>query len=70
MDFDEILCMQYYEIFPSFSTELWPLIAVKISTFLNIFRNNEWIFYKILFMKFCVCSIMKFFRVFQQSYGP
>ena len=43
MDFDEILCMQYYdyEIFlPNFSTELWPLIDIKISIFLNIFRMN------------------------------
>ena len=44
MEFDEILCMQYqHKIFPKFSTELWPLIEVKISIFLNIFRNNEWI---------------------------
>ena len=45
MDFDEILCMQYFdlthEIFPNFSTELQPLMDVKISNFLNIFRNNE-----------------------------
>ena len=32
-----------HEIFPDFSTELWALIDVKISIFLNIFRNNEWI---------------------------
>ena len=44
MDFDEILCMQY-EIFLNLSTELWPLIDVKIS----IFRNNEWIL-----IKFCL----------------
>ena len=40
MDFDEILCMQYcdyskpsnssHEIFPNFSTELWPLIDDEI----------------------------------------
>ena len=35
-----------HEIFLNFSTELWPLIGVKIS----IFRNNE----KIL-TKFCLC---------------
>ena len=29
-----------HEIFPNFSTELGPLIDVKISTFLNIFRND------------------------------
>ena len=51
MDFDEILCMQAvlwlaHEIFLNFSTELWPLIDVKIS----IFRNNEWIL-----IKFCWC---------------
>ena len=39
-----------HEIFPNFSTELWPLIDVKISFFLNIFRNNEWIL-----IKFCLC---------------
>ena len=38
------------EIFPNFSTELWPLIDVKITIFLNMFRNNEWILIKILFM--------------------
>ena len=47
MDFDEILCMQYsdqlHAISPNFSTVLWPLIDVKISIFLNIFRNNEWV---------------------------
>ena len=37
------------EIFPKFSTELWPLIDVKISIFLDIFRNNEWIL-----IKFCL----------------
>ena len=54
MDSDEILCKQYcdltHEISPNFSTELWPLIDVKISIFLNIFRNNE----RIL-IKFCLC---------------
>ena len=35
-----------HEIFLNFSTELWPLIDVKIS----IFRNNEWIM-----IKFCLC---------------
>ena len=39
-----------HEIFPNFSTDLWPLIDVKISFFLNIFRNNEWIL-----IKFCLC---------------
>ena len=38
------------DIFPKFSTELWPLIDFKISIFLNIFRNNEWIL-----IKFCLC---------------
>ena len=47
MDFDENLCMSIvttHEIFPNFSTELWPLIDVKISNFLNIFRkmNGFW----------------------------
>ena len=37
---------QAHEIFLNFSTELWPLIGVKIS----IFRNNEWIL-----ITFCVC---------------
>ena len=35
-----------HEIFLNFSTELWPLIGVKIS----IFRNNEWIL-----IRFCLC---------------
>ena len=39
-----------HEIFLNFSTELWPLIDVKISIFLNIFRNNEWIL-----IKLCLC---------------
>ena len=39
-----------HEIFSNFSTELWPLIDVKISNFLNIFSNNEWIL-----IKFCLC---------------
>ena len=38
------------EIFENFSTELCPLIYVKISIFVNSFRNNEWIFAKFLFM--------------------
>ena len=50
MDFDEISCMQYCEIFLNFSTELRPLIDSKISIFLNIIRNNEWIL-----IKFCLC---------------
>ena len=37
------------EIFPNLPTELWPLIDVKISICLNIFRNNEWIL-----IKFCL----------------
>ena len=32
--------------FMNFSTELWPLIDIKIS----IFRNNEW-----SLIKFCLC---------------
>ena len=40
MDFDEILCDQ----------KSWHLIDVKISIFLNNFRNNEWIL-----IKFCLC---------------
>ena len=36
--------------FTNFSTELWPLIDVKLSIFLNVFRNNEWIL-----IKFCLC---------------
>ena len=39
-----------HEILPNFSTELWSLIYVKISIFLNTFRNNEWIL-----IKFCFC---------------
>ena len=46
MDFDEtvyaVLWLRH-EIFLNFLTELWPLIDVKISFYLNIFRNNEWI---------------------------
>ena len=38
-----------HEIFLNFSTELWPLIDVKIS----IFRSNEWIL-----VKFCLCIDM------------
>ena len=33
-----------------FFTELWPLIDVKISVFLNIFRSNEW-----MLITFCLC---------------
>ena len=39
-----------HEIFPNFSTELWPLIDVRISFFLDIFRNNE-----AILIKFCLC---------------
>ena len=39
-----------HEIYLNFLTELWPLIDVKISIFLNIFRNNEWIL-----IKLCLC---------------
>ena len=39
-----------YEIFPNFSTELWPMINVKISILLSIFRNDEWILIKV-----CLC---------------
>ena len=46
MDFDEILSMQYCDEHMKFSTELWPLIDVKISNF----RNNEW-----SSIKFCLC---------------
>ena len=68
-----VLCLTH-EIFPDFSTELWPLIDVKISIFLNIFRNNEWIL-----IKFCLCidiydpccdSYTLFSRTVQQSYDP
>ena len=37
------------EIFPTVSTKLWPLSDVKISIFLNIFRNNEWILIKFVY---------------------
>ena len=53
MDFDEILyiCSIVTNTwnFPKFSTELWPLIDVKISIILNIFRNNEWILIKFVY---------------------
>ena len=39
-----------HEIFVIFSTELWPLIDVEISVFLNIFRNNEWILFMHCYM--------------------
>ena len=39
-----------HENLPNFSTDLWPLFDVKISIFLNIFRNNEW-----TLIKFCLC---------------
>ena len=39
-----------HENFPNFSTELWPLIDVKISIVLNILRNNEWILIKFNFV--------------------
>ena len=39
------------EIFPNLSTvQFWPLNNVKISFFLSIFRNNEWIL-----IKLCLC---------------
>ena len=50
------LCVFYavlwltHENFTNFTTELWPLIDVEISIFLNIFINNKWIF-----IKFCLC---------------
>ena len=59
-----------HEIFLNFSTELWPLIDVKIS----VFRNNEWIL-----IKFCLCidihnpccdKYTLFSGTFQQSYDP
>ena len=52
MDFDEILCMQYWylhlEISRTFQQSYGPctLTDVKILIFLNIFRNNEWILIK------------------------
>ena len=42
-----------HEIFLNFSTELWPLIDVKISVFLNIFRSSEW-----LLITFCLCIVV------------
>ena len=38
------------EMFLNILTELCPLIDVKISIFLNILRNNEWIL-----INFCLC---------------
>ena len=63
-----------HEIVPNFSTELWSLIDVKISIFLNIFRNNEWIL-----IKFCLridiydpcCDLYTLFsQTFQQRSDP
>ena len=62
-----------HKIFPNFSTELWPLIDVKISIFLCIFRNNEWIL-----IKFRLCigipyngifSRRQIFAVLSQKHG-
>ena len=78
MDFDGILCMQYFyfdqhmKFSPNCSTELWPVIDVDSSFVLNIFRNN-----KCILMKYCLsidiydpsCDQYKlFFRTFQKSY--
>ena len=59
-----------HEIFLNISTELWPLIDVKIPSF----RNNDCIL-----IKFCLCidiydpccdKYTLFSRTFQQSYDP
>ena len=51
MDFDKILFMHWYIwsmlwlihiIFPNISTELWPLIDLRIMFMLNILWNNWW----------------------------
>ena len=63
MDFDKILQMHWYWqnvgkdnyklFFRYFSTELWPLIDVRILFLFNILRTR----WRIL-MKFCVCSVL------------
>ena len=50
MDFYEIVCNQHMKFSRTFQQESWPLIDVKISIFLKIFKNNEWIL-----IKFCFC---------------
>ena len=59
-----------HEIFLNFSTELWPLIDVKIS----VFCNNEWILRKVCL---CIdiydpcCDLYTLFsQTLQQSYDP
>ena len=62
------------EIFPNLSTELRPLIDVKISFFLNILRNKWMDFDKILFMHWYIWSMLWLIHIifpnFQQSYDP
>ena len=45
-----------HTIFPNFST--LPLIDVKISIFLNIFRSNEWILINCVYALICICSLL------------
>ena len=40
---------QHMKISQTFQQELWSLIDVKVSFFLSILRNNEWIL-----MQFCL----------------
>ena len=59
-----------HEIFLNVSTELWPMIDVRIS----IFRNNGWILIKFcLFIDIydpCCDKYTLFSQTFQQSYDP
>ena len=57
MDFNNILFMHWYIwsmlwpihiIFPNFSTELWPLIDLRILFMFNILWNNWWIWPNLL----------------------
>ena len=45
-----------HTIFPNFST--LPLIDVKISNFLNIFRSNEWILINCVYVLIYICSML------------
>ena len=59
-----------HEIFPNFSIELLPLIGDKISFFLNIFINNEWILincvYALKYMFHAVTKTHYFLELFNR----
>ena len=50
--------------------QLWPLIDVKISIFLNIFKNNEWILinfvYALIYMIHVVTNTHDFPKLFNR----